>query len=298
MWTVCAAFGVRVELDVNANPSFSGCADSCHLDSRYGWFRRSQRLCRVWGETSCLLSGCWSESPEGYAGAGSVPFECVFPSPRPATSPAKDGSAEVSRVGVLIVSGCVCKHLQFCSKPDQRCLYRGRGLSSSARLWHGVGGAGLAVMVVWLQGLKWLQRHQKPTLLHSAVWVRAYSGQVPWPPVSLHQIPSQDLAPLDPVPGCGVEWVGPGCLLSSSGAVARWQLLGQTSFCPVWWWASTARSSQWSLGFSSLLSVPVILHAATGSCILCKRREDWDAQWYNLPTPQGEYPPVPSHSSS
>jgi len=47
VWTVCAAFGVRVELDVNANPSFSGCADNCHLDSGYGWFRRSQRLCRV-----------------------------------------------------------------------------------------------------------------------------------------------------------------------------------------------------------------------------------------------------------
>ena len=48
VWTVCAVFGVRVELDVNANPCLSsGCAENCHLDNGHGWCWRSQRLCRV-----------------------------------------------------------------------------------------------------------------------------------------------------------------------------------------------------------------------------------------------------------
>ena len=157
------------------------------------------------------------------------PSSVCFPSPRPATSPPKDRSAEVSRVGVLIVSGCVCKHPQFCSKPDQRCLYPGRGLGSSARLWHGVGGAGLAVMVVGCNATRSLRCF---TVLFEYVPTVARSpGHLCVPPSNL--FPGSGSPRFSARLRCGVS--GARCSLSSSGAVARWQLLGQTSFCPVWW---------------------------------------------------------------
>ena len=111
---------------------------------------------------------------------------------------------------------CLCRYLQSRPEPDQGCLFPCcGGLSSSVRLWQGVGAlerllgghgivvAGVEVAAlsseVWATSVALSEHQQWPSLI-------LYHAPGPWvTSVSLDRVFFQDVAALESVPSCGVE---------------------------------------------------------------------------------------------
>ena len=109
---------------------------------------------------------------------------------------------------------------------------------SSTRLWHGVGRAGA---FAWLgasrRGFSSCTAIRGLCCFHGAARVSCTAPPKPQAPpaapVPLYQVFSQDLAALDPMPSCDVEWAGPDCSPSLD-------------------WGARRGSSRWSRACSAL----------------------------------------------
>lgn len=181
-----------------------------------------------------LLRSCWSKCPELWARElALLPVSVCFPSSL--------------HWGLCIYRGLMhhlCRRLTWsprsCFFPLWSCqvvAWRGWSICLASS-----GGHGIRAEAAVLPSDSW------------AALLVLFSRLLGATSVSLDQVFCQDLASLDPVPICGVEWVGLGCLLSAALG-AQWG--GSHSgrpFCPVWWQASTHTPPKRSLGAPAFLS--------------------------------------------
>ena len=194
-----------------------------------------------WQSPPFQFLSCRSGCPEGWDRAGCVPLSVHFflllvlePLLQRRGMLYRKWGSWANRGPVRYLHMCLWLHSL---SPRSRLFLCCHCPRSSARLWHGVGRARaltwltLEIVALWLQELKWLCCHQKPGLL---LW-RCLSKHQQWlqPPYPDHtpgswaasafldRVFSQDLAFLDPVSRCCVEWVGPRCSLSLDWGVLK-----------------------------------------------------------------------------